>query len=349
MIRWFRKRSPYERASVKVYHGYGHTHNLIVYGHVFKRKAITWPKFKNNVFYNTRRLLRLFMVKPFPRANVQLRWREQLVRSTTEDDGFFKFEWQAEHDVEAGWHHLSVELLDESGNVVCSGDGKMFVPHSTQYAFISDVDDTVMVSNSATTFRRLKELFFRNPRTRSIFSDVARHYRLLAMNYGEEEVSNPFFYVSSSEWNLYDYLNEFFNFNGLPKGAFLLNQVKQWFELLKTGKTKHEGKFVRVVRILEAFPQQQFVLFGDNTQRDPWIYAALAKKLPGKIFAIYIRNIIPAHHEKTKIILDEAGKAGVHVCLFRQSEEAIRHSESIGLISSSVSSLSSNEAKDVEI
>jgi phosphatidate phosphatase APP1 len=276
----------------------------------------------------------MFMVKPFPRVNVQLHWHEQIQQSKSEADGFFKFEWEADREVQAGWHHLSVDLLDETGKVACSGNGKMFIPHSTQYAFISDIDDTIMVSNSATIFRRLKELFFRNPRTRSIFPDVARHYRLLAMNYDREDVSNAFFYVSSSEWNLYDYLNEFFNFHGLPQGAFLLNQVKRWFQLLKTGKTKHEGKFLRVMRILEAFPQQQFILFGDNTQRDPWIYASIAKKWPGKIFAIYIRNIIPGHEEGTKTILEEAVKAGVHVCLFNHSEEAIRHSETIGLISS---------------
>ena len=340
MIKWFHKRSVFETASVKVYHGFGHTHHLVVYGHVFKRKAITWPKFTSNVFYNTIRLLKLFVVKPFPRVRVQLHWHKQVLQSKSEDDGFFKVEWEADHEVEAGWHHLSVDLLDETGKVVSSGDGKMFVPHSTQYAFISDIDDTVMVSNSATTFRRLKELFFRNPRTRSIFPDVARHYRLLAMNNKGEEVSNAFFYISSSEWNLYDYLNEFFNFHGLPTGVFLLNQVKRWFQLLKTGKTKHEGKFLRVVKILEAFPQQQFILFGDNTQRDPWIYAAIAKKLPGKIFAIYIRNIIASHEQRTKNILRDAMKAGVHVCLFNHSGEAIRHSEMIGLISSPPSDIS---------
>jgi phosphatidate phosphatase APP1 len=334
MLKWFHRRSVFETASVKVYHGFGHTHNLVVYGHVFKRKAITWPKFTKNVFYNTRRLLRMFMVKPFPLVNVQLHWHEQIQQSKSEADGFFKFEWEADREVQAGWHHLSVDLLDETGKVACSSNGKMFIPHSTQYAFISDIDDTIMVSNSATIFRRLKELFFRNPRTRSIFPDVARHYRLLAMNYDAEDVSNAFFYVSSSEWNLYDYLNEFFNFHGLPQGAFLLNQVKRWFQLLKTGKTKHEGKFLRVMRILQAFPQQQFILFGDNTQRDPWIYASIAEKWPGKIFAIYIRNIIPGHEEGTKTILEEAVKVGVHVCLFNHSEEAIRHSETIGLISS---------------
>ena len=106
MIKWFHRRSVFETASVKVYHGFGHTHNLVVYGHVFKRKAITWPKFTKNVFYNTRRLLRMFMVKPFPRVNVQLHWHEQVQQSKSEDDGFFKFEWKADHEVQAGWHPL---------------------------------------------------------------------------------------------------------------------------------------------------------------------------------------------------------------------------------------------------
>jgi phosphatidate phosphatase APP1 len=341
MVNFFQRRSEFKRASVKVYHGYGHTHNMVVYGHVFKRKAITWPKFTNNIFYNAFRLLRLFMVKPFPKGKVQLLWSNKVLESTSEDDGFFKFEWQSDHEVAAGWHQLTVNLLDETGNIMASGEGKLFVPHSTQYAFISDIDDTIMVSHSATMGRRLTELFVRNPRTRSIFPDVARHYNLLAADNDDKTASNAFFYVSSSEWNLYDYLNEFFFFHELPKGAFLLNQVKRWYQLLKTGHTKHEGKFVRVVRILEAFPRQQFILFGDNTQRDPWIYTSLAKKLPGKIFAIYIRNIIPENEEKSKNILAEATSDGIHVCLFTTSEEAIAHSKSIGLIRS----LTSNEPR----
>jgi phosphatidate phosphatase APP1 len=328
----FRRGPVYTRASVKVYHGYGHTHNLVVYGHVFKRKAITWRKFTNNIFYNALRLFRLFMVNPFPRAHIRLRWEDQSLPGKSEDDGFFKFEWQATHEVDAGWHHLNIDLVDNNGRTVTSGQGKMFIPHSTQFAFISDIDDTIMISYSATIGRRLKELFVRNPRTRSVFPGVAEHYKALALAHTTRDVPNAFFYVSSSEWNLYDYLNEFFKFNRLPKGAFLLNQVKRWFELLKTGKTKHMGKLLRVMRILEAFPSQQFILLGDNTQRDPVIYTTIAKKLPGKIFAIYIRNIVKKNQEPTKKILAEAEKEGVFTCLFEHSQEAFEHSKKIGLI-----------------
>jgi phosphatidate phosphatase APP1 len=320
----------FKRASVKVYHGYGHKHNLVVYGHVFKRKAIIWPKFTRNIFYNISRLFKLFVVQPFPNANVHLKWNEQLLYATSEKDGFFKFEWKSDADVEAGWHAIEVNLIDASTNIMAKGIGQVFIPHSTQYGFISDIDDTIMISHSATLARRMKELFVHNPRTRSIFPNVARHYELLSFAHTEPGVPNPFFYVSSSEWNLYDYLNEFFRFHGLPKGAFLLNQLKKWYQLLKTGRTKHEGKFIRVVRILEAFPHQQFILFGDNTQRDPLIYSTIAEEMPGKILAIYIRNIVPANKKDTLFALGKL--KGVHTCVFNDSEEAIEHSRKIGLI-----------------
>lgn len=325
-------KSVYKKASVKLYHGYGHTHNLVVYGHAFKSKAATGSKFTNNILYNIIQLLRLFFVKPFPCAKVRLHWQQQQIESIAEEDGFFKFEWQSAVNVSAGWHHLTVDLLNEAGEVVTTSAGKMFVPHITQYAFISDIDDTIMISHSATIGRRLRELFIKNPRTRNIFSEVGLHYKLLSLTHTEEATPNPFFYVSSSEWNLYDYLNEFFAFNGLPQGAFLLNQIKRWFELWKTGKTKHKGKLLRVMRILDAFPRQQFVLFGDNTQSDPAIYAGIAEKLPDKILAVYIRNVVSANEQNAQQILNALQNHNVHVCLFKHSNEAIEHSKRIGLI-----------------
>ena len=321
-----------KKAAVKIYHGFGHTHNLIVFGHVFKKLPGVRFKYSDNIISNIIHLLKLFLVKPLPGIPVRLVLEDRAIESITEKDGFFKFEWQSAHEITAGWHSVSVNSLDNTGQVTSKGEGKVFIPHSTQYGFISDIDDTIMISHSATMRRRLRELFIKNARTRRVFKDVGTHYSLLAHAHTDPSTPNPFFYVSSSEWNLYDYLNEFFDYNQLPEGAFLLNQVKRWFELWKTGKTKHEGKLLRIVRILEAFPRQQFILFGDNTQRDPAIYAAIAKKFPEKIFAVYIRNIVTKNEIPARQILDEIEKSGIYTCLFRESSEAIEHSKHIGLI-----------------
>lgn len=179
--------------SVKVYHGYGHAHNLVVYGHVFKRKAKTRQVYSNNLFVNIAHLLKLFILKPFAFVEVRLQFFDQTIYNKTEGDGFFKFEWKAEHDVPAGWHFVKVEAVDKNGKVLSAGEGQVYVPHITQYAFISDVDDTVMISHSATIGRRLRELFIKNPHTRKTFPDAASHYQQLAMSHTEANQPNPFF------------------------------------------------------------------------------------------------------------------------------------------------------------
>jgi phosphatidate phosphatase APP1 len=318
--------------SVKIYHGYGHKHNLVVYGHVFKRRAKTSQIYSNNIFVNIIHLLKLFILKPYPLVNIRLQFFDQTIYNKTEKDGFFKFEWEALHEVEAGWHFVKVEALDENNQVLAANEGKVYVPHITQYAFISDIDDTVMISHSATIGRRLRELFIKNPHTRKTFPDASSHYQQLALSHTEKTQPNPFFYVSSSEWNLYDYLVETFKFNKLPDGAFLLNTLKRWSDLIKTGKTGHEGKLLRVMRILDAFPNQKFIFFGDNSQQDPFIYASIVEKYPKNIEAVYIRNIRPEKENETRELLQKIEAKNVCACLFKNSNEAIEHSKKIGLI-----------------
>lgn len=318
--------------SIKVYHGYGHTHDLVVYGHAFCFKAKTNQIYSNNIFVNILHLLKLFVVIPAPFIKIRLNFYGQIIENKTSYDGFFRFEFKAKTDVSAGWHIVTVEALADDDKVLVAGEGKIYVPHKTQYAFISDIDDTVMVSYSAKMYKRLRQLFIKNPRTRKTFPSAKDHYQLLAKANTTRDQPNPFFYVSSSEWNLYDYLVETFRFNGLPEGSFLLNQLKRWTSLFKTGKTGHEGKLLRVMRILDAFPEQKFIFFGDNSQQDPSIYQAIIEKYPLNIKAVYIRNVRFSRTKITQEILDKIQQKNIATCLFVHSDQAILHSREIGLI-----------------
>ncbi|WP_336513894.1 App1 family protein [Pollutibacter soli] len=316
---------------IKLYYGFGHTHDLVIYGHLFENKPIVRKRYSNSVLRNTWHLIRLFFLRPVPFKKIQLFWDKSTVSNYTASDGFIHLEWRSEKSVPAGWHPVHVQH-HVSGEII-SAHGELFVPHVTQYAFISDIDDTILVSHSASIFKRLWELVSSNPRTRDIFSGAAKHYQLLAHSNTTPEAPNPFFYVSSSEWNLYDYLVDFFDHNKMPKGAFLLNHVKRWYEFFLSGKTNHNGKLMRIARILHTFPNQRFILLGDNTQRDPVIYNSIARKYPGRVHAIYIRNARSGREAATREILDALqNETGVHCCLFRDSEEAIQHSRKIGLI-----------------
>lgn len=320
-------------AEVKVYHGYGHTHNLVVYGHVFKFRAKTKQRYKNGLFVNLMHVFKLFVLKPYPFAKVQLKFRDQTVETNAAYDGFFKFEWDAIKEVGAGWHEVTVVAYDENEKEIAKSIGSIYVPHITQYAFISDIDDTIMVSHSKTIAKRLKELFLRNPRTRRTFQSTRYHYELLAKAHTDIAQPNPFFYVSSSEWNLYDYLVETFRFNGFPEGSFLLNQLKRWKDLMKSGKTGHEGKLLRIMRIIDAFPNQKFIFLGDNSQKDPEIYQKIAEKYGKNVIAVYIRNVRKSKLFATQEILNKLEQNNISTCIFEHSEDAIAHSKKIGLIS----------------
>ena len=141
-----------------------------------------------------------------------------------------------------------------------------------------------------------------------------------------------FFYVSSSEWNLFDYIKEFCRKNELPQGVFLLNQMKRFKDLLKTGQGKHAEKYVRIARILKAFPDHQYVLLGDDSQQDPVIYASIVRDFPGNIFAVYLRRILQKNESATGRLIEQIVTSGVHCSYFSHTAEAIAHSEKIGLI-----------------
>lgn len=317
--------------TIKVYHGYGYGNQLVIYGHVFKLSPTSRKKYRKSFLRNTWALLRLFIVKPFPLLPLEMHWKDQVYFCTSDTDGFFKFGWNDEPPLPQGWNEVSVKAKLNNA-IVAESKGHVYVPFSTQYGFISDIDDTFLISHSSNLQKRLFVLFTQNARTRKPFEGVAKHYQLLAESNTTKDAPNPFFYVSSSEWNLYEYILEFTRINEIPKGVFLLNQLKRFKQLLETGQNNHKTKFTRIARILESYPDQRFILLGDSSQQDPYIYEAIVSHFPKQIHAVYIRDVYANNKHKAADVLHKIESAGVPCCFFEHSSDAILHSMKIGLI-----------------
>lgn len=320
-----------DKPTLKVYHGYGYHDQLTIYGHAFKLSPLPRSKYRKSVVRNTLALLRLFMVKPYEKLKVVMEWEGQTHTCETDKDGFFRFSWKDHPPLPKGWQEIKVKGF-RNEKIITESNGLVYIPSETQYGFISDIDDTFLISHSANLRKRLFVLFTQNARSRKPFEGVVKHYQLLAKSNTNEEAPNPFFFVSSSEWNLYDYLLEFTTVNGVPRGVFLLNQLKLFSQLLKTGQNNHQTKFTRIVRILETYPNQRFVLLGDSSQHDPYIYEALVKHFPKRIHAVYIRDVYEKNKQKAADVLHTIEASGVPCCFFTHSSEAILHSRKIGLI-----------------
>ena len=322
-----------DHPDVTVYNGFGNTDSVIIMGHVLNLSPRPRKTFNSNLFRNFFSVIRLFMISPAKGAIVLLEWGEETFVTTTESDGFFRFEFCPKLIHKPGWYDIKVFLDSLSGSI--SGHGSVYIPYRTQVAFISDIDDTFLISHSSKLRSRLYVLLTRNERSRKTFEGVINHYQLLA-NSGVSRTgeSNPFFYVSSSEWNLYRFLVEFTAFNKLPKGVFLLGQMKKIKDFWRSGQNKHSTKFRRIVRVIEAYPSQHFVLLGDDSQQDPIIYQSITDHFPDRILAVYLRKVRASNFYTVSKIVEEIKSKGVECCYFEHSSEAVIHSKKIGLISS---------------
>ncbi|ALM48637.1 hypothetical protein AMR72_06865 [Flavobacterium psychrophilum] len=320
---------------LKLYRGYANDQELIVFGHVFKPNTAGGYEFEKKRFKNARSMIRMFRIKTIANADVYLEHNGIQIHTKALDDGYFKFciPLKDKEQTEYGWsdYHVSIfhkgEEIREKGTFIHPPEGNL--------GFISDIDDTFLVSHTRNAFKKLYILLFRNINDRKIFEDVVPHYQALSTSgRNKKNEMNAFFYVSSSEWNLYKFIVKFTEKHQLPRAVLLLKDIKtSLMDFFVTGRGNHGHKFDKIKHILEFYPHLQYTLLGDDSQHDPFLYEDVCKIFPVTVKAVYIRQT--GHHKKEKALkaIKNIESMGVAVCYFKDSSEAIEHSKRIGLIS----------------
>lgn len=318
---------------LKLYRGYANEQELIVMGHVFKPTSKKEYDFQKKNFKNATSIISMFRIATQPNADVYLEHNGEKIHTKTLDDGYFKFCIPLTEKLDYGWIPYNVSIFYNNQEI--SETGSYIKPHKGNYGFISDIDDTFLVSQSRNPFKKLYILLFKNVYARKVFEDVVVHYQALSKA-GKNNTSeqNAFFYVSSSEWNLYRFITRFAEINQLPKAVLLLKDIKTSLtDLFITGRGDHNHKFEKIKHILEFYPDLQYTLLGDDSQHDAYLYENICKIFPVNVKAVYIRQTGRSKKPKAVLALKNLETLNVKVCYFKKSSEAIAHSKSIGLIS----------------
>lgn len=318
---------------LKLYRGYANEEELIVMGHVFKPTTKADYDFQKKRFKNAKSIIRMFRIRTQANADVYLNFNGERIHSKSLDDGYFKFCVPLKNNTAYGWMDYHVSIFH--GEEEIAAKGSFIRPYEGNLAFISDIDDTFLVSHTRNPFKKLYILLFRNVNSRKIFEGVVPHYQALS-SAGRNNINeqNAFFYVSSSEWNLYRFIVDFTELHELPRAVLLLKDIKNsLFDFFVSGRGDHNHKFEKIRHILEFYPHLQYTLLGDDSQADPYLYESICKIFPVTVKAVYIRQT--GKHKKSKAVaaLQNVETLNVATCYFRDSSEAIAHSKSIGLIS----------------
>ena len=319
---------------IQPYRGFGTAGRLCLQGRVLEAQDIRPAWEGDSRWANLWSMAKRFLTNEIPYARVSARCRGQEQTVVANSEGYFEVSLACEEPA-SPWQEITLELLEprRRGYAPVTATGAVFVPPpGATFGVISDVDDTVMASGATRTLRLLATVFLRNARTRLALRGVAAFHRALLRGPAGDGL-NPLFYVSSSPWNLYDVLTEFFHLHDIPYGPVLF--LRDWGTVPDARPFRRRAhKLSTIRRLLDTYGQLPFILIGDSGEEDPEIYRDAVREHDGRVVAVYLRNVdrSPGRVESVRCLAEEVALAGSVLVLADDTLTFARHAADKGWI-----------------
>ena len=330
-----RKARGHDGVVLQPYRGYGSTERIFVIGRAFWQRTDKAPGESE-----LRDLIRRIRRRPVRGAQIRARFYGAELDVETDNDGYFRIEMPAGADLprDRVWHALSIEML---GPARLTASADVYIPpDSARFVVVSDIDDTVMVTGVVNKTAMIWRLFFQDAEDRTVFPGVSHLYRALHAGASGDD-GNPMIYVSRAPWGLYDLLENFFQRHDIPVGPilFLREWGVSWRHPLPRRATDHKEVLIdAILRLYDALP---FVLIGDSGQHDPEVYARIVAAHPGRVRAVYIRDVTAAGPERAAEVSALAATMkgeGGHLVLAADSRAMAEDAVRLGLIATAAAS-----------
>ena len=327
-------------AVIQPYRGYGSREEAFLMGRIFRQ-----PGGGSDEATLTRDLVdvgRRILRHGIGEAVLVARFAGTEQRVTTDRDGYFHIQMRLDRPPPADrfWHRMELELVEpaDAAAAAAKAEGELFVPpDDARFVVISDIDDTVMYTGVANKAMMMWRLFVQGAESRIAFPGVAAFYRALHRGTADGPPGaelNPMLYVSRGPWSIYEVLDAFFNMHGIPVGPILF--LREWgLTLQRPLPQRSEDHKLNLIRdMLALYGDLPFVLIGDSGQHDPELYAQVVREHPGRVLAIYIRNITQDEERKRAIetLAEEVAAAGSSLLLAADSFAMAEHAADHGLI-----------------
>jgi phosphatidate phosphatase APP1 len=320
-----------KKVLIQPYAGYGNSKELYLAGRVLADRNIQASTAADRFWRNFQKMRKRFLTIVFPGVDLEAEFQGKTVQVTTDEEGYFEFKLQLDgEEITEGWHTVKLRLLHDllgrSTEVVALGE-VYFAAQNADFGIISDIDDTVVSTGAMRKWEMIKVTFSQNAHTRIPFAGVSEFYD--ALRKGSDHIlSNPIFYVSSSPWNIYDFLMEFLDIHQIPKGPLMLRDLGLSRDQFIAGPHR-DHKLKQIEQILEVYQDLAFIFIGDSGQEDPQIYLEIIEKYPGRILAVYIRDVSGA--DLSTLAIEYLSK-GVELVLVKDTTEAASHALAKGWI-----------------
>ncbi|NOR80794.1 MAG: DUF2183 domain-containing protein [Methyloprofundus sp.] len=237
------------------------------------------PNDSNRAIYEQR--TRMFLVDNEHRKKIEVEMLgKRFTMKPSQDNGHFYGEFHIANNGQKSWQTFQAVTQKNDPRLF---EGKaQFIPHEG-ISVISDIDDTIKISNVKDKQALLKNTFFK------AFEAVPE---MAAVYQAWQKQGAVFHYLSASPWHLYPALSEFITASGFPEGSYNLKNFRvkdQSFFNLFSSQSEYKKPILEA--LFKKYPKRQFILVGDAGEEDPEIFATLARLYPKQVLHIFIRDL----------------------------------------------------------
>ncbi len=271
-----------EASQLMLYPAYSDGASWRIEGRLVERRESPAVSARDGWFDNLRRSGRQFFNDERQQQLVRLRLADYHGETHTDREGYFRL--AADLALPPGWHRVDAE----SGKGRASGE-LLVVPKGNFLGLISDLDDTIMISEVPKKRRLLANTFLKNPGQRLAVPGMAALYaRVMAQNV--QPTAAPLIYLSASPRQLHEAIAEFLERQAFPPGVLITKRITN-DSSSEPRLDQFSYKTAKIEEILARLPWVRFVLVGDDGERDPEIYDWVRQHYPERVADIWIRRV----------------------------------------------------------
>ena len=325
-----------EPIKILPFRGFGNENYVFLKGRVMEEEKITDNTKGQSIAGHLKDTYKRYETDEIPHINLKASFNGKDIETETDSEGFFEVEFKFDEAInygEAG-KKVQLELLEtKTKDDHKTAEGQIFVPgENPEFGVISDIDDTVMISRINHFFEKLKLMLLQDASDRTPFPGISAFLHALKLG-SNGTGSNPVFYVSGSEWNLYDLLVNFMEYHDIPSGPLLLKDKGSGFDKGNLETTNKKYKQQKIKHILGTYPELKFICIGDSGQEDAEIYQKIREQYPGRLLAIYIRDVTDDKRDgEVKEIKRKVEQSDTEMVLLEETFSAARHALGMGWI-----------------
>ena len=235
-------------------------------------------------------MLEIYNSNELPGVPVRCEAYGHAYETITDAEGYFHFELPMNQalPLSTRWEHVTISTPSNAAQQPSIKVPVLAPGRAGNWGIISDIDDTVVETGATDFVKNWRRVLVEQPHDRLAVPGASSLYKMIAKDHADP--ARPFFYVSSSPWNLYGFIAEFMELNGIPHGPmFLKDYGVDRSQFVRKGHDEH--KLDAIERVLASYPNLRFILIGDNGQRDVSIYAKVVSDYPARVEAVFIRDV----------------------------------------------------------